>query len=1146
MSETRPLDALEMRDDFATRHIGPTLRDIGAMLEVIGVPSLQELLDRTVPASIRYDEPLALDPALTEREAIEALRAMADRNRPLVSMIGMGYYGTVTPPVVLRNVLESPAWYTAYTPYQAEVSQGRLEALLNFQQMVMDLTGMELANASLLDEATAAAEAMAMARRVSKSKSAKFFVDADCHPQTIAVVRTRAAPLGIDLVVGDPWEAFASDVSGPSGVSDASEGADVFGVLVQYPGSSGALRDPMPIVERVHAAQGLAIFATDLLAACLIEPPGAFGADIVVGSAQRFGVPMGFGGPHAAFFATRDAYRRQTPGRIIGVSVDAQGRTALRMALQTREQHIRREKATSNICTAQVLLAVMAGMYAVYHGPERLRAIAERVHRLTKVLAAGLAAAGREVVTEAFFDTITVCVPGEAEALAERAREAGFNVRRVDADHIGLSLDETTRREDILGVIQALGGETGGTGADADVGSDAGVDAGADGAEGGAGAGAGAEAGDDAGVKAGADSAEADAEVSGAVGRGGRGSGVGAGRPEASDTPASCGPPDSQGVGAGRPETSGTRIDTFTVDIEALDAAAPDVIGALARKSPFLTHPVFHAYHSETGMLRYLRRLAAKDVALDRSMIPLGSCTMKLNATAEMIPVTFPGFAALHPFVPADQALGYRELCAGLERMLCAITGFDAVSLQPNAGSQGEYAGLLCIRRYHRSRGEDTRDVCLIPASAHGTNPASAVMAGMRVVVVACDENGNVDLRDLELKAREHSERLGALMITYPSTHGVFEEGIIDICNVVHEHGGQVYMDGANLNAMVGLGRPARIGADVSHINLHKTFCIPHGGGGPGMGPIGVRAHLAPYLPDHPVVDGVNPAAERAGPSGASGMAGISTTSDNMSDMSDASISSDPSSPSAPSDASDPLGTSHTSGTTAAVGTIGTVSAAPWGSAGILPISWAYIAMMGAQGLRCATEVAILSANYVAARLGGAFPVLYTGETYPVLYTGENGFVAHECVIDLRPVKASCGVTVEDVAKRLVDFGFHAPTMSFPVPDTLMIEPTESESKAELDRFCDAMLAIRAEIAEIEAGTIAHEDSALAHAPHTADLLVAPRWDRAYSKERAFFPLPGSREGKFWPPVARIDNVYGDRHLACACPPPEAYDQPSE
>ena len=1026
------LHAIEMRDDFASRHIGPTPQDVDAMLETIGVSTLDDLLDRTIPASIRDDEPLALDPPLTEREAVETLRAMADRNRPLVSMIGMGYHGTVTPPVVLRNVLENPAWYTAYTPYQAEVSQGRLEALLDFQQMVMDLTGMELANASLLDEATAAAEAMAMARRVSKSKSARFFVDADCHPQTIAVVRTRAAPLGIDVVAGDPYEAFGRD---------AFDG-DVFGVLVQYPGSSGALRDPSAIVERVQAVKGLAIFAADLLALCLVEPPGAFGADVVVGSAQRFGVPMGFGGPHAAFFATRDAYKRQTPGRIIGVSVDARGRPALRMALQTREQHIRREKATSNICTAQVLLAVMAGMYAVYHGPARLRVIAGRVHRLAKALAAGLAAAGREVVTGSYFDTITVRVPGEAAALAARARDAGFNVRLADGDHIGLSLDETIRVEDVRGIIAALSTGAGVGGGEAGI-LCSGV------------------GGEDSGVPA-VDAGGGDTEVPGADAGGGNIGGPGAGAAGGS-----------------------------SVDVEGLAVAAPDVIGALARKSPYLTHPVFHAHHSETEMLRYLRRLAAKDLALDRSMIPLGSCTMKLNATAEMIPVTFPGFAALHPFVPADQALGYRELCAGLERMLCAITGFDAVSLQPNAGSQGEYTGLLCIRRYHRSRGEGGRDVCLIPASAHGTNPASAIMAGMRVVVVACDANGNVDLADLELKAREHRERLGALMITYPSTHGVFEEGIIDVCNVVHEHGGQVYMDGANLNAMVGLCRPARIGADVSHINLHKTFCIPHGGGGPGMGPIGVRSHLAPYLPDHPVVGGVNPAA-------------------------------DPS------------------------GTVGTVSAAPWGSAGILPISWAYIAMMGARGLRRATEVAILDANYVAARLGGAFPVLYTGETFPVLYTGENGYVAHECIIDLRPVKQSCGVTVEDVAKRLVDFGFHAPTMSFPVPDTLMIEPTESESKAELDRFCDAMLAIRAEIAEIEAGTIAYEDSALAHAPHTSDLLVAERWDRPYSKARAFFPLPGVREDKYWPPVARVDNVHGDRHLACACPPPEAYDDAAD
>ena len=975
MTERRPLAELEMRDDFATRHVGPSSEDIAAMLEVVGVSSIDDLLAKTVPVSIRDHQPLDLAPALTEHEALEALRAMASRNRVLVSMIGMGYYGTFTPPVLQRNVLENPGWYTAYTPYQAEVSQGRLEALLNFQQMVMDLTGMELANASLLDEATAVAEAMAMAHRVSRSKSDRFFVDADCHPQTIAVVRTRAVPIGIDVVVGNPYESLDDDV---------------FGVLVQYPGSSGALRDPRPIVERVHAVRGLAVFAADLLASCIIESPGALGADIVVGNSQRFGVPMGFGGPHAAFFATRDRYKRQTPGRIIGVSVDARGQPALRMALQTREQHIRREKATSNICTAQALLAVMAGMYAVYHGPERLRAIAERVHRLTGLLAAALGAAGREVVTESFFDTITIRAPGEAHALFARARNAGYNLRLVDADHLGLSLDETTRRDDIGNVIEALCGD-----------------------------------------------GQRDADSTG-------------------------------------------------VDFDALDATVPDVIGSLARTTAFLAHPVFHEYRSETEMLRYLRRLAVKDVALDRSMIALGSCTMKLNAAAEMMPVTFPGFAEMHPFAPRDQALGYRELCQDLERMLCTITGFDAVSLQPNAGSQGEFAGLLCIRRYHESRGEPERDVCLIPESAHGTNPASANMAGMRVVVVACDASGNVDLADLELKAREHKDRLAALMITYPSTHGVFEEAILDICNVVHECGGQVYMDGANLNAMVGLCRPARIGADVSHINLHKTFCIPHGGGGPGMGPIGVRSHLAPYLPDHPVVDGVNAAA-------------------------------DPS------------------------GTIGAVSAAPWGSACILPISWAYIAMMGPQGLRHATEIAILNANYLGARLGGAFPVLYTGETYPVLYTGASGFVAHECIIDLRSVKASCGVSVEDVAKRLVDFGYHAPTMSFPVADTLMIEPTESESKRELDRFCDAMLAIRTEISKIEAGEVQLEDSALVNAPHTPELLVAPSWDRPYSKGQAFFPLPELRDDKFWPPVARVDNVHGDRYLTCACPPPAAY-----
>ncbi|WP_025770803.1 aminomethyl-transferring glycine dehydrogenase [Thioalkalivibrio sp. HK1] len=985
MMRKNSLESLERADAFSDRHIGPDAADTERMLRAIGVSSIEELLQKAVPAAIRNDEPMELKAALGEREALEALHEMAARNRLLTSMIGMGYYGTLTPTVIQRNVLESPSWYTAYTPYQAEVSQGRLEALLNFQQMVMDFTGMELANASLLDEATAAAEAMAMARRVSKSKSPRFFVDADCHPQTVAVISTRARPLGIEVIVGDPLKADFSEFN----ADDPSRPGEVFGALVQYPGSSGSIRDFSDHVERVHAGGGLSIFATDLLAACLIESPGSIGADVVVGSAQRFGVPMGFGGPHAAFFATRDAFKRQMPGRIIGVSVDAQGKPAMRMALQTREQHIRREKATSNICTAQVLLAVVAGMYAVYHGPKRLRAIAERVHRLTRALAAGLVEAGHRLATESYFDTLTVRVPGQAKAIVARARDAGFNLRLRDADHIGISLDETTRREDVCNLLRAIG-------------------------------------------------------------------------------------------------ASGAEKGSTDIDIDALDAAAPDVLGSFARSTPFLEHPVFNSHHSETEMLRYLRRLVAKDIALDRSMIPLGSCTMKLNATTEMLPISFPGFSSLHPFAPVDQCEGYRDLCTDLERMLCAITGFDAVTLQPNAGSQGEYTGLLCIRRYHESNGQGERDICLIPVSAHGTNPASAIMAGMRVVLVACDAKGNIDIADLEAKAKEHHDRLAALMITYPSTHGVFETSIKDICRIVHDHGGQVYMDGANLNAMVGLCRPAQIGADVSHINLHKTFCIPHGGGGPGMGPVGVKAHLAPYLPDHPIVEGVNPLADEK------------------------------------------------------TGTIGTISAAPYGSASILPISWAYIAMMGAKGLRRATEIAILNANYIATRLGKG----RKGEGsdgFPILYTGEQGFVAHECIIDIRPLKESSKISIDDIAKRLIDYGFHAPTMSFPVPDTLMIEPTESESKAELDRFCDAMLAIRSEIAEIEAGTVEHQNSILAHAPHTATAMTQENWDRPYSKERAYFPLPGTSENKYWPPVARVDNVYGDRNLACACAPIEAY-----
>ncbi|WP_139557196.1 aminomethyl-transferring glycine dehydrogenase [Methylotetracoccus oryzae] len=964
MSEHRPtLIELEQRTAFIRRHIGPDPAQIAQMLELTGAASLDDLIDRAVPDAIRATMPPLPMESMNERETIGYLRQMRERNRIFISMIGMGYYGTIMPAVIKRNVLENPGWYTAYTPYQAEVSQGRLEALLNFQQMVMDLTAMEIANASLLDEATAAAEAMAMARRVGKNPGSVFFVDSDCHPQTLAVVRTRAEPLGLTIVTGDPYRDF--------------EASGAFGVLVQYPGSSGSIRSLEPIAEAAHRHQALLCVATDLLALTLLKPPGEMGADIVVGSSQRFGVPMGYGGPHAAFFATRDAYKRSTPGRIIGVSVDSHGRPALRMALQTREQHIRREKATSNICTAEALPAILASFYAVYHGPQGLRTIARRVQRMTAILAEGLRRLGFEVLTETFFDTITVRVPGQARRIAARARESRINLRLVDADHLGISFDETTQRHELTALWRVF-----------------------------------------------------------------------ATRSEA------------------------------TLDIDALDAEVePALADGLLRAGDFLSHPVFNIHHSETELLRYVRRLAARDIALDRAMIPLGSCTMKLNATTEMLPVTYHQFASVHPFAPLDQTQGYQQLFEELEEMLCAITGFDAFSLQPNAGSQGEYAGLLVIRAYHRSRGEAQRDVCLIPASAHGTNPASAAMAGFKVVVVACDENGNVSVADLEAKAAEYGDRLAALMITYPSTHGVFEAAIVDICAIVHRHGGQVYMDGANLNALVGICQPAQIGADVSHINLHKTFCIPHGGGGPGMGPIGVRRHLAPFLPDHPVVEGVNPAA-------------------------------------------------------AGKATIGTVSAAPWGSASILTISWAYIVMMGAAGLTRATQVAILNANYVAARLA---------PHYPILYTGKNGLVAHECIIDLRHLKASSGITVDDVAKRLVDYGFHAPTMSFPVPDTLMIEPTESEDRRELDRFCDAMIAIRHEIAEIERGEADRENNVLKHAPHTQALLVAERWDRPYSKQRACFPLTDPQVDKYWPPVGRIDNLHGDRNLVCTCPPLAAY-----
>ena len=941
---------------FADRHIGPSAADVAHMLAALGVGSLDELIHQAVPASIRDDKPLELEDAVSEAEAIARLRALAGRNQVVTSLIGTGYYGTHTPGVILRNVLENPAWYTAYTPYQPEISQGRLEALLNFQTMVCDLTGMEIANASMLDEGTAAAEAMTLARRSTRHGGDAFFVDAECHPQTVAVVATRAEPLGIRVVVGDP-------------ATDLVPG-DVFGVLLQHPGSTGVVRDLRPVVDAVHGAGGLAVVATDLLACTLLVPPGELGADAAVGSSQRFGVPMAFGGPHAGFLATRDQFRRSLPGRLVGVSVDAAGRPAHRLALQTREQHIRREKATSNICTAQVLLAVMASMYAVYHGPDGLTAIARGVHAQAGTVAARLREAGFALAHDTWFDTLTVHAPGQAAEIAERARQAGLNLRRVEGDDLGLSFDETT--------APALGRVLAAFGIDTDP-----------------------------------------------------------------DEPGDASP------GSGLP--AGER-----------------------RTSAFLTHPVFHEHRSETEMLRYLRGLADKDVALDRAMIPLGSCTMKLNGTTEMEPVTWPEFADIHPFAPLDQADGYRELIEDLETTLARITGYDTVSLQPNAGSQGELAGLLAIREYHRSRGEDGRDVCLIPASAHGTNAASAVMAGMRVVVVACDDAGNVDLADFRAKADEHGDRLAALMVTYPSTHGVFESAIGEICDVVHAHGGQVYVDGANLNALVGVARPGWFGGDVSHLNLHKTFCIPHGGGGPGVGPVAARAHLAPFLPNHPATAEAGPA---TGP--------------------------------------------------------GPVSAAPWGSAGILPISYTYTKLMGPDGLRRATQVAILSANYMAARLG---------EHFPVLYTGEHGRVAHECIVDIRPITKATGVTVDDVAKRLVDYGFHAPTMSFPVAGTLMIEPTESESLAEIDRFCDAMIAIRGEVDRVASGEWAHADSPLAHAPHTAEDLLAAAWDRPYSREQAAYPVPALRRSKYWPPVSRIDGGYGDRNLMCACPPPEAFE----
>lgn len=929
---------------FADRHIGPRDGDVADMVAGLGYGSLDELIATVVPDSIRDGHVPALPPAAGERQVAAELAEMAAANVVRRPMIGLGYHDTITPPVIRRNLLENPAWYTAYTPYQPEISQGRLEALLNFQTAVADLAGLPLANASLLDEGTAAAEAMTMARRASKATSDTFLIDADCHPQTIDVVRTRAEPLGLKVRVAHLGDEIDTDV---------------FAVLIQYPGSSGEITDPTPIIERVHSAGGLAVVAADPLALTLLTPPGELGADIVVGSTQRFGVPLFYGGPHAAYIATSEAHRRTLPGRLVGVSVDAAERPALRLALQTREQHIRREKATSNICTAQVLLAVTAGMYAVWHGPEGLTRIATEVNEATNRLAAAVRGTGADVVNQRWFDTLTVRVPGRADQVVAAARDRGVELRRIDADHVGVACDETTTDAELLAVVEALGGTE-------------------------------------------------------------------------------------------------------------LPAAADSTIPAeLRRTSAFLDHPVFHRHRSETEMLRYLRRLADRDVALDRAMIPLGSCTMKLNATTEMEPISLPGFAGLHPFAPLDAAQGYQRLIADLERWLAEVTGYDAVSLQPNAGSQGELAGLLAIRRYHEDRGDNARRLCLIPESAHGTNAASAVMAGLTVGVVRCDEHGNVDLDDLRAKIEAHQGELAGVMITYPSTHGVYEETVAELCAMVHDAGGQVYVDGANLNALVGVARPGHFGADVSHLNLHKTFCIPHGGGGPGVGPIGVRAHLAPFLPNHPLVPEAGPA---TGP--------------------------------------------------------GAIAAAPWGSAGILPIPWAYIRLMGAEGVTEATKHAVLAANYVAHRLEGH---------YDVLYTGRNGLVAHECIIDTRPLKDHA--SVDDIAKRLIDYGFHAPTMSFPVAGTLMIEPTESESKAELDRFCDAMIAIRDEIRRVESGEWPLDDNPLANAPHPAEDLLGVEWTHPYSREEAAYPVPGLRIDKYWVPVSRIDQAYGDRHLVCSCPP---------
>ncbi len=951
---------LDTQDEFISRHIGPAAKDQRYMLEQLALPSLQALIDQVVPKSIYAADQLTLQDSCSEQQALAELKAIACKNKLVKSYIGQGYYNCHTPGVIQRNILENPAWYTAYTPYQPEISQGRLEALLNYQTLITDLTGMDIANASLLDEATAAAEAMALCRNASKSKSSTFFVANDCLPQTIDVLRTRAEPLGITLTIGDPEADLAS--------------TDCFGLLLQYPGIDGVIHDFRATIDEAHNKGALVVMAADLLSLMLIKSPGELGADMAIGSSQRFGVPLGGGGPHAAYMGIRDKLKRLLPGRLVGVSVDSQGQPAYRLALQTREQHIRREKATSNICTAQVLLAIMASMYAVYHGPDGLRVIAQRVHRLTELLAVGLRKLGYGLGEAPYFDTLLI-ETGEQTAEIHRAAElADFNLRQVDATHVGLSLDETTDVADVAQLWQVFALQQ-----------------------------------------------------------------------------------------------------VVDFNIADLDDSAPLVIPAkLQRTDEVLKHPVFNSYHSETDMLRYIRQLADKDIALDRAMIPLGSCTMKLNASSEMLPVSWPEFSSIHPFSPPEQVAGYAELTASLQQMLCRITGYDEVSLQPNAGSQGEYAGLLAIRAYHQSRGEEQRNICLIPVSAHGTNPASAQMCGLKVVGVSCDERGNVDVDDLTAKCDQYGPQLAAMMITYPSTHGVFEERVVEVCELVHQHGGQVYVDGANLNAMVGLCYPGKFGGDVSHLNLHKTFCIPHGGGGPGVGPIGVKAHLAPFLPGHAQFE------ERSG---------------------------------------------------------GAVAAAQWGSASILPISWMYIRMMGRAGLTQATQVAILSANYIACRLAKHFPILYSGH---------QGRVAHECIIDLRPLKEVTGVTVDDVAKRLIDFGFHAPTMSFPVAGTLMIEPTESESLQELDRFCDAMICIREEIRALEEGKLDAQDNPLKNAPHTAAMVSGDEWLHPYSRQLAAFPSQAQTSNKYWPPVGRVDNVFGDRHLLCSCPSVSDYELPPD